>query len=356
MSRFRPTKTHSRRLPAGTNDSQLPSYAFPPALSALDDPNSPIGLSNLPPLPPGFTFGQLAQFGNGDSSANESLALAIRLGMGIGMGLGGGPKGGPQRDRQSSADLQAVESWLNAAAPTSPSLERPPSSPSLSRSSGVSRRTDGLDSASTSTSGTDKKATLASEFLNDSVFPPAASPVGGPSTASTSVYSSPLTAFSPSVTATAATSPAPGNLTQAGLAEEGSESPEELSKQDPLALSVWKLYTKQKAELPNGQRMENLTWRMMAMTLKKKEAAEAAAAAAAAALQGGAATSGDDQGSIIGRAIMPSKNEPIGSAAAEVDESTSDATPEIPREEESRGRRGRPSRVVLGFDARNLAG
>ncbi|KAI8338175.1 hypothetical protein BC941DRAFT_513157 [Chlamydoabsidia padenii] len=45
-------------------------------------------------------------------------------------------------------------------------------------------------------------------------------------------------------------------------------------KKDPLATSVWRLYTKAKDTLPNGSRLENLTWRMMAMTLKKKEAAE----------------------------------------------------------------------------------
>jgi hypothetical protein len=48
------------------------------------------------------------------------------------------------------------------------------------------------------------------------------------------------------------------------------------SKKDPLATSVWRLYTKAKDTLPNGSRLENLTWRMMAMTLKKKEAAEKA--------------------------------------------------------------------------------
>jgi hypothetical protein len=43
-------------------------------------------------------------------------------------------------------------------------------------------------------------------------------------------------------------------------------------KEDPLATQVWRLYTKAKDTLPNGSRLENLTWRMMAMTLKRKEA------------------------------------------------------------------------------------
>ncbi|KAI9486926.1 MAG: hypothetical protein EXX96DRAFT_604972 [Benjaminiella poitrasii] len=45
-------------------------------------------------------------------------------------------------------------------------------------------------------------------------------------------------------------------------------------EKDPLASQVWRMYTKAKDTLPNSSRMENLTWRMMAMTLltkKKKE-------------------------------------------------------------------------------------
>lgn len=47
------------------------------------------------------------------------------------------------------------------------------------------------------------------------------------------------------------------------------KEPENQAK-DPLATQVWRLYTKAKDTLPNGSRLENLTWRMMAMTLKKK--------------------------------------------------------------------------------------
>lgn len=49
------------------------------------------------------------------------------------------------------------------------------------------------------------------------------------------------------------------------------ESPEDMQKKDPLATQVWKLYSKQKNVLPNAERMENLTWRMMAMTLRKEQ-------------------------------------------------------------------------------------
>ena len=43
------------------------------------------------------------------------------------------------------------------------------------------------------------------------------------------------------------------------------------TQKDPLASQVWRMYTKAKDTLPNGSRLENLTWRMMAMTLKSKK-------------------------------------------------------------------------------------
>ena len=57
--------------------------------------------------------------------------------------------------------------------------------------------------------------------------------------------------------------------------EQGGEvDPDEMAKKDPLATQIWKMYAKQKSSLPNGARMENLTWRMMALTLRKKKEQE----------------------------------------------------------------------------------
>ncbi|ORZ10418.1 hypothetical protein BCR42DRAFT_109135 [Absidia repens] len=42
-----------------------------------------------------------------------------------------------------------------------------------------------------------------------------------------------------------------------------------MQKEDPLSAQIWRLYSKAKDTLPNGARLENLTWRMMAMTLNK---------------------------------------------------------------------------------------
>lgn len=65
------------------------------------------------------------------------------------------------------------------------------------------------------------------------------------------------------------------------------DSAEALAKKDPIAAQVWRMFNKAKHSLPNGARMENLTWRLMSMTLKKRreETAAAEAEAAAATLQ-----------------------------------------------------------------------
>ncbi|TIB28936.1 hypothetical protein E3P84_03903 [Wallemia ichthyophaga] len=46
------------------------------------------------------------------------------------------------------------------------------------------------------------------------------------------------------------------------------------SKDDPIASQVWKLYAKHKSSIPNAQRMENLSWRMMMMSLRRKKHSE----------------------------------------------------------------------------------
>ncbi|KAI8382315.1 hypothetical protein BD560DRAFT_346607 [Blakeslea trispora] len=62
--------------------------------------------------------------------------------------------------------------------------------------------------------------------------------------------------------------------TESVRADNDDSSSTEEEKKDPLASKVWRMYTKAKDSLPNGSRMENLTWRMMAMTLTKKKIAE----------------------------------------------------------------------------------
>lgn len=42
-----------------------------------------------------------------------------------------------------------------------------------------------------------------------------------------------------------------------------STSNKSTQNEDPIASQIWKMYTKQRDALPNGARMENLSWRMV---------------------------------------------------------------------------------------------
>ena len=53
-------------------------------------------------------------------------------------------------------------------------------------------------------------------------------------------------------------------------------TPEEMQRQDPIAMQVWRYFADTKRRLPNQDRMENLTWRMMHLTLRKRRQAEEA--------------------------------------------------------------------------------
>ncbi|PPQ98627.1 hypothetical protein CVT24_003960 [Panaeolus cyanescens] len=117
------------------------------------------------------------------------------------------------------------------------------------------------DSPTSPTSpSTDSKSTLFTDLFSDDLFnnnPPL-------SPQQTSPFTSPRPSGSP-------------------VLQASEIDPEQLAKEDPLATQVWKMYARTKVSLPHAQRMENLTWRMMALALKKKKDEEDAAAAAAAA-------------------------------------------------------------------------
>ncbi len=51
-------------------------------------------------------------------------------------------------------------------------------------------------------------------------------------------------------------------------------TPDEMQRDDPLATQVWKFFSKTKQSLPNQERMENMTWRMMHMSLRRRQQAE----------------------------------------------------------------------------------
>ncbi|KAB8295226.1 hypothetical protein EYC80_007143 [Monilinia laxa] len=63
-----------------------------------------------------------------------------------------------------------------------------------------------------------------------------------------------------------------------GSAGEELDDTDDMQKKDPLAAQVWRLYSKTKKTLPNQERMENLTWRMMTINLRKQKQEEIARA------------------------------------------------------------------------------
>jgi GATA-binding protein len=44
---------------------------------------------------------------------------------------------------------------------------------------------------------------------------------------------------------------------------------EQMQRNDPLGTQIWKLYSRARTQLPNAERMENLTWRMMGMSMRR---------------------------------------------------------------------------------------
>lgn len=103
---------------------------------------------------------------------------------------------------------------------------------------------------------TDSKSTLFTDIFSEEIFGPSKIPL---SPQPTTPFTSPRISGSPDLQA----------------ADIGPD-PEQLAKDDPLATQVWKMYARQKATLPHAQRMENLTWRMMALALKKRKEDEEA--------------------------------------------------------------------------------
>ncbi|KAF8993676.1 hypothetical protein BDQ17DRAFT_1401548 [Cyathus striatus] len=144
----------------------------------------------------------------------------------------------------------------------SPNLPHPPSihynNPAFSFPASLlsdSRRSPHVNSPISPTSPTtDSKSTLFTDIFSDDIF---SNPAGPLSPQATSPFTSPRVSGSPDL--------------QAAALPASDADPDQLAREDPLATQVWKMYARTKATLPHAQRMENLTWRMMALALKKKK-------------------------------------------------------------------------------------
>lgn len=212
-----------------------------------------------------------------------------------------------------------------------------------------------------------EKKDIVSNILSDDMFSPhlphsrlGSEAPGGPPSPHETQSGSTTAATSPSNTINGGGSGSGGrreSTTPTGELNSSLSPEDEFAKNDPLATQVWKMYSKQRSELPNGQRMENLTWRMMAMTLRKKEAAEAAAAAALVAEEQEKARrkkeredNGDLASFLVPEVLGSGSGSGSASGEASGDDKDGDSVSELPAEEEARGRRGRTSKIV-GFNA-----
>lgn len=231
-----------------------------PAQQQQQQQQQPQQLETLPPLPPGLAISHLSQYGN------ASLEMAIRMGMGIGMGMAFGqqqstPSSQQPQEQQQAPSPQPTEEQLAFMQAALAAMSPPPvGAPSPEASSGPSRQQSG---------------DIVSNILNDNFFA-TRSPL--------STSPTPSNAFPQGFTS----SRRPSQSGELGSQLVAPPEVEALAKRDPLAAQVWKAYARAKETLPHGQRMENLTWRMMHLTMKKKEDAERAAALAAGATATGA--------------------------------------------------------------------
>lgn len=210
--------------------------------------------ADLPPLPAGFDLAQLAQMGG------AGLEMAIRMGIEMGRNLG-------QQQTQPEAESRPQSRHRQDSQPSAPAS---PFALSLSTiASPVSQ-----DTSSPEKNRKGGRDTIVNNILHDNFLSSRAPP---------SAVASPV----PLPSFPASRRPSHGDTGESSFP--AVQSPDEMAKKDPLASQVWKAYARDRGTLPNGARMENLTWRLMHLTLKKteereaKEAAEAAEAAALAA-------------------------------------------------------------------------
>jgi len=62
-------------------------------------------------------------------------------------------------------------------------------------------------------------------------------------------------------------------FTHSVVADSSSTTPEEMQRQDPIAFQVWRFFADTKKRLPEQNRMENLTWRMMHISIEQRRQA-----------------------------------------------------------------------------------
>ncbi|KAH8119342.1 hypothetical protein DFH11DRAFT_1502059 [Phellopilus nigrolimitatus] len=155
-----------------------------------------------------------------------------------------------------SSTYPALSQLTMPSGPSMPNIDTTPSSASSSRPSSSPFISGSASTIPTSAATDVKSPTFYSDILADNLFRNKASKF-------------------PSPTTNGRGSP---DLAALGL-DNLDADPEKMAEKDPLAAQVWRMYARTKASLPHAQRMENLTWRMMTLALKKSKEEEARASA-----------------------------------------------------------------------------
>lgn len=218
-----PSPRTADKYPASSTQKVPPSRQVSSSSDSPWSPGAQIDLAALPPLPSGLTMDHLSQFGD------NALEMAIRMGMGIGMSLG-------QQQTQSPQAQPDLLMSLSSGKPVTPKASGP-SSPETTESR-------------------QRANNVVTEILADDFF-------SSRSPLSTSPPSAGMPLFSPGL---GGRRPSGDPSSPAAL---DVLAPEEMAKKDPLATQVWRAYARAKYTMPHASRMENLTWRMMHLNMKK---------------------------------------------------------------------------------------
>lgn len=398
--------------PREPRPGNLPSYAFPPAapVAMPAPPHSPYVQSPLggsfdfhQPMPANFQMPSFDGLGGGNGAVapdgNDTLAMAIRLGMSIGMSMGGempspggsavaSPSFGGGSGSQGPLSPTGEHVWNLASLPGgSSSASSPMNPPMLPRGRGLHHgrdptgRTAPVPLPSSSASAAANGATPSPSLSSRSFDKSAMHGGGGLYGSARHSRQSSRTADSavPSPSATASVAPSPSVASTPGQQYASPVAPGEFDEaaDDHPTTKVWKLYAQQKSD-PAGPRMENLTWRMMAMSLKRDELAQLEAGLGplsedderflkelkeSKGEEADQFDTGDlhqlDTQAALEQLLSPSHTSLASLSASHVSSishlskhsASTVSSDHRPKEEEQRGRGRRPTAKVVGFDA-----
>ena len=264
------TRTHST--------SRTPSHShhtLPPTLWMSRPSQGPVkpAFANGPPLPPSFP----------DLFSN-SVDSGTQLGPGPGKGIAPTLSLLSNSLSPSSRSKSSQHASVSSRSSFSPSVATTGAGVSSSAASSFSSlsflSTTSVTGASTIASSPSRLSELLADDIFTKIKPPGSRRKGEPKRLHSSGNLEKISSFgsppaSPLSPTVITLSP------QSAILEDAvNRDAAKMANEDPLATQVWKWFARTKAGLPHAQRMENLTWRMMALALKRRKEKERARLAA----------------------------------------------------------------------------